>query len=108
MGYHAAVRKVCRMGLCSQVQIHARVAGVFSRLLVSFAIREALYFFERKEPDRVRPELGRCAMPGFASFQVLTRTLRKTCRLAIRLLSQNGSRSLTSASYPHTPQHPSP
>jgi hypothetical protein len=52
----------------------ARVASVF--LLLASLLES--YFFERKEPDSVRPELGRCARPGFASFQVLTRTLRKS------------------------------
>jgi hypothetical protein len=43
---------------------------------VSLAMRNRFhYFFERNEPDSVRAELGRCARPGFASFQVLTRTL---------------------------------
>lgn len=57
----------------------ARVVLVYSSCLLGFlSIRnQALYFFERKEPESVRPELGRCARPGFASFQVLTRTLRK-------------------------------
>ena len=52
----------------------ARVASAF--LLLASLLES--YFFEREEPDSVRPELGRCARPGFASFQVLTRTLRKS------------------------------
>ena len=62
----------------------ACAAGVFLLLACYLTRKQPLYFFERKEPDSVRPELGRCARPGFASFQVLTRTLcAQTCQVSI-------------------------
>ena len=79
LGYRSAC--VCSVPFLSCVVEscrRARVLIVYVSLacLTCSAVRKrSLYFFERNEPDSVRAELGRCARPGFASFQVLTRTL---------------------------------
>ena len=78
LGYRPAC--VCSVPFTSCVVEGCRRARVFmvyfSCLLTCIHfLSQALCFFARSEPDSVRAELGRCARPGFASFQVLTRTL---------------------------------
>ena len=68
----------CSTVMCKRARVWLMSAAI---LLLSSLVRlthkQALYFFERKLPESVRPELGRADRPGFASFQVLTRILRR-------------------------------